>query len=203
MRLFTNPRMWSKVKTSTGFGAAPLARAISREDEPPPLRIVDGTAGLGGTAIRISETFGPSCEVTAVEASTPLAVLLEYGLQRLASQPTAWAAAAGRVRAVHADAAEYLERLAGDQAARRPCVVYLNPCMDLARPSEEDRFLHKVARLSPISELCLATARRVATRRVVMRAPNGADPMAVGYGETPDRVVKGKQSSYFVYEQRR
>lgn len=136
MRLFTNPRMWSKVKTSTGFGAAPLARAICPEGEPPPLRVLDGTAGLGGTAIRLSETFGLSCEVTAVEASAPLACLLDYGLRRLAVQDRAWAAAAGRVRVEHADAAAHLANSFGENSKLpRPCVVYLNPCMDLARPS--------------------------------------------------------------------
>ena len=135
MRLFTNPRMFSKVKGShTGFGGAPLARAIRPEGDPPPLRILDGTAGLGGTAIRLSETFGASCEVTAVEASAPLACLLDYGLRGLAVQKTAWAAAAGRIRVEHADVTDYLARNFGENPTLpRPCVVYLNPCLDVKR----------------------------------------------------------------------
>lgn len=70
----------------------------------------------------------------------------------------------------------------------------------MKRLGKEDLFLHKVARLSPISELCLTTALRAATRRVVLRAPNSTDPIAVGHGEKPDRIVHGKQSSYLVYE---
>ena len=82
-RLFAHPRQWRQAQAS-GFREAPLARALCPPGAAEPLHIIDATAGLGGTALRIAHTFG--CRVTAVEVSAPLACLLEYGMRSLAAQ---------------------------------------------------------------------------------------------------------------------
>ena len=197
-RLFVHPRMWTLVK-SQGFESTPLAKAICAPGEQPPRHVCDATAGLGGTALRIAEAFGPNCHVTAVEASAPLACLLEYGMQNLAEEQKAWSPAASRVRCVHADAAHYFERpVVGELGA--PDVVFLNPCLQIKRVDPFDIFLQQLAELAPISEHCFHGALSTARRRVILRIPNGVDPLVAGYGRASTRAVKGAQSDYHVYD---
>ena len=202
-RLFVNPRMWQPV-TASGFGNAPLARALCPPGRRPPIHIVDATAGLGGTALRMAHTFG--CLVTAVEVSAPLACLLDFGMKSLAKQPKPWAEAARSISVVHADADSYLAHLATAQHAdgrssaspAQPCAVFLNPCMDIRRKGSEDVFLQQLARLTPISSSCLQSALAAATRRVVVRLPAGSDPHAL-LGAQPTDCVAGKQSNYWIF----
>ena len=180
------------------FGAAwprYLAPPLTRQPAVVGRLIVDGTAGLGGTSLRLAHGF--NCDVTAVEASGPLACLLDYGLVRMAAEPKEWASAASRVTAVHADTAVYL---GGVAAADRPCVVYLNPCMELKKLDRVDAFLHEVARLQPISGSCLHAALAAATCRVVLRVPHGHDPAEAAHGTTPSRTIHGGQSDFLVFE---
>eukprot|EP01079_Euglenida_sp_SAG-EU17-18_P012536 gene12536-2287_t len=203
-RLYANPRMWRFFKGASSERAMPpLAKAILGGDPAPPAHVVDATAGLGGTALRIAHITG--CHVTAVEASGPLACLLKYGMPRLAQQVNmrsgareGWAEAAERVHTVHADAADFFESRM--PALRVPCVVYLNPCMPLPKQSTEDEFLHQVACLQPISERCLRGALALARRRVVLRAPRGANLADVCHGLEPSWTQKGGQSDYLVFE---
>lgn len=198
-RLFVNPRMW-RLATASGFRATPLARALAPPGAPAPTHVIDATAGLGGTALRISEAFG--CAVTAVEVSAPLACLLDHGMRSLAQQPKPWAKAAQRVAVVHADAEDYLERVASaKQGPGRPCAVFVNPCLDVRRMDDEDAFLQQLARLAPISDSCLEHALAAATQRVVLRLPKAADTRSVirAVGPPAD-CVKGRQSDYWVFE---
>ena len=191
-RLFAHPRQWRQAQAS-GFREAPLARALCPPGAAEPLHIIDATAGLGGTALRIAHTFG--CRVTAVEVSAPLACLLEYGMRSLAAQQAKpWAAAAQRVTVVHAEAGAYLA-----QQPSRACAVYLNPCMDVRRKDPEDEFLQQIARLTPISSSCLESALGAATQRVVMRTPRGSSPPLLSGIEPTERLV-GRQSDFLRYE---
>ena len=196
-RLFAHPRQWPMAK-GNGFENLPIARALRLPDEPPPSLIMDATAGLGGTSLRISEAFG--CPVTAVEVSGPLALLLKYGMARMAREGKAWSAAASRVSAVHADATDALAAVIEGREPR-PCAVYLNPCMDLRKPAKADLFLHELARLQPVSELCLHTAVAAAKRRVVLRVPHGVDPLVASHGLVPTRTITTlQQSDYLVFD---
>jgi len=202
--LFPNPRMWRMVKAS-GFRNEPLARALCPIGEEDPVHVIDATAGLGGTALRIAHTFD-LCKVTAVEVSAPLACLLDYGMRAMATHDKPWSAAAGKVSVVHADASTYLAELGAaaldghgtDMLRPRPCVVYLNPCMDIRRKSEEDMFLHQLARLTPISSDFLQNAIAAATRRVVVRLPTGSDPQTL-FGIEPTDCIEGGQSNFWVF----
>ena len=197
-RLFVHPRMWTLVKAQ-GFQSTPLANAICAPGEPPPRHVLDATAGLGGTALRIAEAFGPRCHVTAVEASAPLACLLSYGMQNLSEEEKPWSPAASRVRCVHADAAHFFNQPA-DSELGPPDVVYLNPCLQIQRIDPFDIFLQQLAELAPISEGCFNGALSTARRRVILRIPNGVDPLVAGYGVASTRTVKGTQSDYHVYD---
>ena len=99
---------------------------------------------------------------------------------------------------MHADAADFLR----GHDAPGPCVVYLNPCLDIRTTDSEDLFLHQLARLEPISTICLHAAIEAATRRVVLRVPHGVDPMAASHGLAPTRIVSSKhaQSGFLVFD---
>ena len=189
-KLFAHPRMWRRAQ-SAGFREAPLARALCPPGAAEPTHVIDATAGLGGTALRIAHTFG--CSVTAVEVSAPLACVLDYGMQSLALQDKPWAPAAQRITVVHADADTFLA-----ERPARACAVYLNPCMDVRRKDREDEFLQQVARLKPISSGCIQHALGAATQRVVLRMPAGSDPPALGV--EPTECVRGGQSNYWRFE---
>lgn len=195
-RLFVNPRMW-RLAQASGFRATPLARALAPPGAPTPVHVIDATAGLGGTALRIAHAF--ECTVSAVEVSAPLACLLDYGMRTLAEQPQPWAAAARRVSAVHADASVYLACVPHDGVSR-PCAVFINPCLEVQRLDAEDVFLQQLARLAPVSEGCLESALEAATQRVVVRMPKGAEPRKLYAGFEPVDCVKGRQSDFWVFQ---
>jgi len=194
-RLFTNPRMWPLVRDKRN---EPLLRAIAPLDRPLPTRVVDATAGLGGTAVRIAHSCGERCKVIAVEISAPIACQLDYGMRRLASQGAEWSEAAARIEVVHADAATFLRTQSIQDVDERAGVVYLNPCMDL-RSSREDAFLHKIASLKPIAEEAFSIAMDHATSRVVLRHPKGVD-LPFGLTEACFTRIPGGQSDFLVVE---
>lgn len=196
LRLAVNPRMWSRVASNQGgFRDAPLARALCPPGTDTPVRVVDATAGLGGTALRIAASF--QCAVTALEASAPLASLLHYGMRTLGTDDAPWSAAARCVTAVHADAATFDYAVAG--GGERPCCIYLNPCLPIRRAAREDLFLQQVASLQPISALCLHHALDTVSQRVVLRVPSDAEANVV-HGLRPSLCVTGGQSNYLVFE---
>lgn len=195
-RLYANPRMWRLVKDPA---QQPLIRAVAPADEDPPAWVIDATAGLGGTAMRIAHACGSACKVTAVEICAPLACQLHYGLHRMASQQEPWSDAASRVAVVNADAKDFLRGLAERRQAgcETADVVYLNPCMDVGRPSKEDLFLHRIANLMPISREAFEAAAACARRRVVLRSMRGAS-LPFGLSDASTVRVEGRQSDFLV-----
>ncbi|CAE8711028.1 unnamed protein product [Polarella glacialis] len=165
-RLYTNPRMWPLIVDRF---SEPLVRAVRGPPGEPPLgTVVDAMAGLGGTALRLADTCGPACRLVAVEVSSPLACLMEHGMQRLAGHGEVWSEAASRVEVVQADAQDFLAAWAAGNGAgaELPDVVYLNPCLDVTRPSKEDLLLHKLACLKPVGREMFEAAVACAQRRV-------------------------------------
>ena len=190
-KLFAHPRQWRRAQAA-GLREAPLARALCPPGAAEPSHVIDATAGLGGTALRIAHTFG--CRVTAVEVSAPLACVLDYGMRSLAAQDKPWAPAAQRITVVHADADTFLA-----DRPTRACAVYLNPCMDVRHKDREDEFLQQVARLTPISSGCIQSALSAAKGRVVLRMPVGSEPPQL-LGVEPTECVRGGQSNYWRFE---
>ena len=195
--LFVNPRQWPRVQ-NIGFQNTPLARAIcDPSDSSNPLRhVVDATAGLGGTSLRIGHTLGEQCRITAIEASAPLACLLEFGLRGLAAQGKAWSPAASRIACIHSDAEAAFCSLQDPQ----PDVIYLNPYLDLRRPDTMDLFLQTLAKPGSITATCFHRALQVAQRRVVLRVPKAVDPLVAAHGVVASRRVLGAQSDYHVFD---
>lgn len=166
----------------------PLARAagITRAG----IEVFDATAGLGRDA---SVLAALGCRVTAVERHPVLFALLEDGLLRAAAADDqrlrAWVE---RITAVCADARALL-------ADARPEVVYLDPMFPArtkrALVKKEMQLFQALLGTDADTADLLTAARAAATRRVVVKRPAHAPPLA----PRPDHTVHGTRVRFDVY----
>lgn len=168
----------------------PLLRAVGiRKGEAYRPRVLDATAGLGEDAWLLAAA---GCEVVAVERQPVIAALLRDALARVADR-----AAAGRITVVTAEAREAVAR-AADEA---PDVVYLDPMFPgSAKRKTAERKPMRVLRLlvgedADADEL-LEPALRTARRRVVVKRPTRAAPLA---GRKPTVTHEGRGFRFDVY----
>lgn len=165
----------------------PLAQAIGRRTR----SIVDATAGW---AQDLGLLVAMGYRVTAVERSPVMAVLLEDGLSRLAAQSNV----RGRLeipRLVVADAVHYLSEL-----CEPPDCVYLDPMFPPKRKQSalarrRLRLLRELVGDDEDRQQLFASALETATKRVVVKRPDEAPPIA----DYPDETFAGKLVCYDVY----
>jgi 16S rRNA (guanine1516-N2)-methyltransferase len=165
----------------------PLAQAIGRRTR----SVIDATAGWGQD---LGLLVAMGYRVTAVERSPVMGVLLEDGLSRLAASSDV----RGRFelpRLVVADAVHYLSDL-----RQPPECVYLDPMF----PPKRKRSALARRRLRLLREMVgddedrqrlFASALQTATKRVVVKRPDEARPIA----DHPDETYAGKLVRYDVY----
>ncbi|MDA0374588.1 MAG: class I SAM-dependent methyltransferase [Planctomycetota bacterium] len=172
----------------TGGSARPmLCRAVGLDRGV--RRVVDATAGLGRDAFTLA-AWG--ADVVLVERSPILHALLADGLRRAEGSP-----AAARMTLVRGDARQFLVE------AEPPDAVFLDPMFEdrgkAALPGWELQVLR--ALLGPgedaVGDL-IETARRVATRRVVVKRP--AHGRIAGH--KPDASYVGGRVRYEVFTPR-
>ena len=177
--------------------AHPLIRALAPGEGAEVHRIVDATLGLAGDALHMAGVLG--AQVVGIEASAVLGALLDEGLSRMSAQTgSKWAEAASRIALVVGDAAEILAGMAPDSAE----VVYLDPMFDRAASAAPGYPLfRRLARKTPLDARLLAEARRVASRRVVLKIPGASQAPALAV-EAPgwNRRVRGQAVDYLVIE---
>ena len=133
-----------------------LAAAALRPGE----SVLDCTLGLGADALVAAAAVGEGGRVVGLEASAPLAALVEEGLQRLPHP------AARRIEVSRADHADFLAGC----PERSFDVVVFDPMFRHARA--QDPSFDLVRRLCdprPLAPEALARARRVARRCVVVK----------------------------------
>ncbi len=165
----------------------PLARALGKAA----YSVIDATAGLGQDAVRMA-AWGH--EVLALERSPVIAALLEDGLRRASRDARLAALLDGRLRVQCMDAREMLEQ-------EPPAdVVYLDPMFPEKRrrsalARKEMRFLRALVGEDEDAVELVALARRRARRRVVVKRPSHAGPLA----GKPDFSQGGKLVRYDVY----
>ena len=155
-------------KLQTGH-AHPLAMAMGLRPERP-LRLLDGTAGLGQDSLHFAAL---GAEVLGAEANPALGLLLEGALQRWRRAGGPWSAAAGRVRMSHRD-------LRGALAGLPPGAVdavFLDPMFEDPRPAGPgyDVF-RREASPAPLRVDELERAVATAGERVVVKVPAGCEP---------------------------
>jgi len=155
--------------------------------------VVDATAGLGRDAFVLAALGGV---VTAVERCPVVAALLEDGLIRAVSDPDLGTIVPARLRLVVDDARTYLSTLEGDG---RPEVVVLDPMFPprkkSARVKKEMQLFQVLVGPEPDAEELLAVARCTARRKVVVKRPVHAPPLAPDTSATH----KGKTVRWDVY----
>lgn len=176
-----------------GGRGQPLARAVGLKHGACPT-VVDATAGLGRDAFVLA---GLGCEVRLVERSAAIAALLEDGLRRAAADAGIGDWVRARMRLVHADAARWLAALPATEA---PDVVYLDPMYPHRRGSalvkKEMRQFRALLGDDPDADALLAPALACARRRVVVKRPRQAEPLA---GRAPSFEIASPNTRYDVY----
>ena len=122
---------------------------------------------------------------------------LPDGIQR-ALLPSDTAETASRLTLHHADATEYMPRLAAENG--RPDVVYLDPMYPERRKSaavkKEMVFFHELVGTAQNDAALLDAALSAATARVVVKRPRLGDFLC---GRKPDYQYTGKSTRFDVY----
>lgn len=161
--------------------------------------ILDCTLGFAGEATLAAMLTGESGRVVGLESVPELAVVTRAGVAEFPLNPKSLRAALRRVQVVAADHREYLAAA----PARSFDVVYFDPFFDDRLPGSENSVspLAVFGDRSPLCEQAVLDARRVARRRVVIKAPRTADlPAAVAAVVT--KSISGRKSrvAYHIIE---
>lgn len=192
-----------------------LVRACGVPNDQSPWRMVDATAGLGRDAFLLAYC---GADVTLLERHPVLAILLGEALTTLAlASPRgdddrhgehdggdfhAPRRVASRMHLVEQDAGAWLQAL---PPGGRPQVVYCDPMFPprgkSAAVSGEMQVMHALVGATPDEGALLAAALRAATRRVVVKRPLRAEPLAAAGLEHihPSYALEGRASRFDVY----
>ncbi len=179
-----------------GRGQA-IARAVGLKGGIRSIRIADLTAGMGRDAF-ILATLG--CEVFAIERHPMIHSLLEDGLQRARADTTVAAELENRLRLVHADSMALLQAWPeGALAAFQPEVLYLDPMHPPRKKSalarKEMRLFREVVGEDLDQVALLQAALRCPVQRVVVKRPQGSQPLAEGV----HHALSGRTTRFDIY----
>lgn len=170
-------------------GGELLGKAVNHRSQP---RVWDGTGGLGRDAFVLASL---GLTVTVSERHPVVAALLADGLRR-AREDAAVAAIAERIAFFPGE----MQALLPAQTA--PEVVYLDPMYPQRQKSaavkKEMAYFHELVGAATAADeaLLLQTARRHATKRVVVKRPQGGAVLA---GAAPAFQYQGKSTRFDVY----
>jgi 16S rRNA (guanine1516-N2)-methyltransferase len=170
----------------------PIARAVGLHKGDPYRPVVfDATAGYGEDAWLLASL---GCRVIACERSAVMTALLADGLRRARQ---AAPDIADRIELHHGQSIEYLRQL---EEHCRPDVVYLDPMFPVTGKSAAQRrpmwLLRKLVGEDADADALFDAAMAAATRRVVVKRPLHAEPIA---GRKPVAMHKGKAQRYDIY----
>jgi len=170
-----------------------IAKAVGLKGGNNP-RVVDATAGLGRDAFVLASL---GCHVTMIERSAVVAALLEDGLARAADDLDVGGWIRERMHLIHADAVAWMDSL---DESDLPDVVYLDPMFPHKQKSalvkKEMRLLQKLLGFDEDEAALLDAALRIARKRVVVKRPDFAHPLAQ---RKPSMAIKGKKHRFDVY----
>lgn len=154
--------------------------------------IVDATAGLGRDAFVLAAL---GCEVRVYERHAVVAALLDDGLQRGYADAEIGSWLKQRMALLHASSINALTTL-----SPAPDVVYLDP-MYPHRPKsalvkKEMRVFQSLVGNDEDADSLLMPAMTIAKRRVVVKRPNYASPLAA---ISPQMTIKTKNHRFDIY----
>ncbi|SMC24102.1 16S rRNA (guanine1516-N2)-methyltransferase [Andreprevotia lacus DSM 23236] len=176
-------------KFGGGLGQ-PVARAVGLK-QGQPLTVLDATAGQGRDAFVLASL---GATVTLLERSAVACALLADGLARAAADE-ATAPIAARMQLVHADALQWLRG-----CAQQFEVVFLDPMFP--EPGKRAKSKKDMAAFQTLiggdvdADGLLAPARRLATRRVVVKRPRIAPWLNQ---QKPDFDYPGESTRFDAY----
>lgn len=176
-----------------GGAGQQIAKAVGLKPGVRP-RVADVTAGLGRDAFVLA-TLG--CDVTLVERSPVIAMLLASGLAEAAKDPEL-KPIVERMHLVHGDGRQWLLAQQGREDA--PQVVYLDPMFPHSRKSAEVKkemrlFRQLIGEDADQGEL-LKAALATAQNRVVVKRPRKAPAIE---GPAPGLELTGKSGRFDIY----
>lgn len=148
--------------------------------------VVDATAGLGRDAFVLAAV---GCRVRMLERHPVVAALLDDGLARGYADPEIGEWLRQRLQLIHASSLQTLSEI-----VPRPQVVYLDPMFPHRQKSalvkKEMRIFQTLVGTDQDADGLLALARQLATKRVVVKRPDYAPPLA-GVATSNAVVTKG------------
>ncbi|MGL5799339.1 MAG: 16S rRNA (guanine(1516)-N(2))-methyltransferase RsmJ [Plesiomonas sp.] len=154
--------------------------------------VVDATAGLGRDGFVLASL---GCNVRLLERHPVVAALLDDGLQRAYADPEIGGWMQQRMTLLHASSIDALHNL-----TPAPDVVYLDPMYPHKTKSalvkKEMRVFQSLVGADLDADSLLAPALQLATRRVVVKRPDYAPPLA---GQKASAAVPTKSHRFDLY----
>jgi 16S rRNA (guanine1516-N2)-methyltransferase len=154
-------------------------------------KIVDATAGLGRDAFLLASL---GAEVILIERSPEMYALLKDGLERAAVEGGRHAETVSRMTLLHGDSTQLLPGLTPDVVIVDPMHP---PRHNSALVKKEMRILREIVGSDPDQTELMRVALASAKKRVVLKWPLRAEPMA-GIRK-PSHQIIGKNTRYDVF----
>lgn len=187
---FVEGAMAHRRRFGGGRGEA-VAKAVGIKSGYLPV-VVDATAGLGRDAFVLASL---GCRVQMFERHPVVAALLEDGLQRGYQNAEIGGWLRERLTLIHASSLEGLSSL-----AEKPDVVYLDPMYPHRQKSalvkKEMRVFQTLVGADEDADGLLEPARRLAKKRIVVKRPDYAPPLA---GIATQSAVVTKSHRFDIY----
>lgn len=128
--------------------------------------VLDCTAGLASDAIVFSHAVGSAGQVTALESSYPLYLLIREGLQRYSADYAELEVAMRRIHVKHADHLAYMR----DLPDRSTDIVYFDPMFRAAvQDSRAIAPLRDAADHRPLDRRAVEEAMRITRKTIVLK----------------------------------
>lgn len=186
---FSGGAVGYRFRAGGGRGQA-LPKAIGMKDGKNPL-VVDATAGLGRDAFLLASL---GAEVVMIERSPKMHQLLQEGMDRARAEGGDVAAVMDRMTLLFGDAKEILQTL-------KPDVVLVDPMhpprKNSALVKKEMIMIREIVGTDDDAVELMQVALSVARKRVVLKWPQGAEPLI---GIRPaSHQINGKSTRYDVY----
>ncbi|QDP02848.1 class I SAM-dependent methyltransferase [Thalassotalea sp. PS06] len=173
-----------------------IAKAIGLKHGFSP-KVLDATAGLGRDAFLLASL---GCDMVMIERQTPVAALLNDGLQRAKHDDEIGEMVANHMQLIHASSLDAMNVEKLPQALQGIDVVYLDPMYPhrekSAQVKKEMRVFQSLVGEDPDADELLNKALAIAEYRVVVKRPNYAEPLAA---KKPSTSIKMKKNRFDVY----
>ena len=174
-----------------------IAKAVGLNSSQSPC-VLDATAGLGGDAFVLASL---GCRMTLVERVPEVRSLLSDGLHVAQiwgrENDVSLLEILERMQVVDAEAIHYMDSL---EAASQPDVVYLDPMFPArsktAQVKKAMHVFHDLVGFDPDADNLLVHARECARKRVVVKRPRVAPPLAQA---KPSYSLEGKSNRFDIY----